>query len=103
MTPANPVLRKISCIVCVMALLSRMATGQDTPTASQPEKGLKDFYSAYFPIGVAVSPAVIKGPEAGLIKQHFNSITAENAMKMGPIHPREDYFNWAPADAIVDF
>jgi endo-1,4-beta-xylanase len=46
---------------------------------------------------------VLKGPEAALILKHFNSLTAENAMKMGPIHPEENRYNWAPADAIVSF
>jgi len=50
-------------------------------------KGLKDYYKKYFPIGVAVMPSNLKGDEAALILQQFNSLTAENSMKMGPIHP----------------
>jgi endo-1,4-beta-xylanase len=67
------------------------------------EKGLKDYYSNYFSIGVAVGPRNLTGDEAVLIKQQFNSITAENAMKMGPIQPREGFFNWQIADSIVNF
>jgi endo-1,4-beta-xylanase len=67
-------------------------------------KGLKDYYSAYFPIGVAVTPAQLADPaQRALILQQFNSLTAENAMKMGPLHPREDEYFWRDADAIVDF
>src|SRR5476651_909876 len=67
-------------------------------------KGLKDYYSKYFPIGVAVSPFSIKNKaESALILSQFNSITPENAMKMGPIHPEEDRYNWADADSIVAF
>ena len=59
-------------------------------------KGLKDFYQDYFPMGVAVYPeALDPGPESELIKEHFVSMTPENVMKMGPIHPQEDSFNWA--------
>jgi len=65
--------------------------------------GLKDYYKDYFPIGVAVSPRSLHTDEAALILQQFNSITAENAMKMGPIHPRENYFNWKDADSIAAF
>lgn len=81
-------------------------------TFSQPQKqtltitdvkGLKDYYAAYFPIGVAVSPRALKTDEAKLILQQFNSITAENAMKMGPIHPKEHEYNWAGADSIAAF
>ncbi|MDP4291136.1 MAG: endo-1,4-beta-xylanase [Bacteroidota bacterium] len=67
------------------------------------EKGLKDYYKDYFPIGVAVSPQNLQGPTASFIVKHFNSLTPENAMKMGPIHPQENRYYWNDADAIVDF
>lgn len=71
---------------------------------AQVQKGLKDYYQAYFPIGVAVNPRMLQeGPDAALIKTQFNSITPENAMKMGPIHPQEDKYFWKDADFIVDF
>ncbi len=67
-------------------------------------KGLKDYYENYFPIGVAVSPQSLKNQEErSLILQQFNSITPENAMKMGPIHPKEDEYYWKDADSIVAF
>jgi endo-1,4-beta-xylanase len=70
---------------------------------TESSKGLKDYYKDYFTIGVAVSPNALKTDEAALIISQFNSITAENAMKMGPIHPTEKEYNWAGADAIVEF
>lgn len=66
-------------------------------------KGLKDYYKNYFPIGVAVSTASIHGADSALIVKEFNSVTPENDMKMGPIHPSENVYNWKNADAIVDF
>jgi endo-1,4-beta-xylanase len=75
--------------------------GKGTPTGS--DKGLKDYFKNYFDMGVAVSPQSLKGPEAQLIREQFNSVTAENAMKMGPIHPEENRYNWEGADAIVNF
>src|SRR5208337_5253620 len=57
----------------------------------------------YFPIGVAVSPNSFKGLEDSIIIHEFNSLTPENAMKMGPIHPRESDYNWKDADSIVSF
>jgi GH35 family endo-1,4-beta-xylanase len=66
-------------------------------------KGLKDYYRGSFTIGVAVGPAALKSDEAGLILREFNSVTPENAMKMGPIHPAEDRFNWKDADSIAAF
>ncbi|MBO0938406.1 endo-1,4-beta-xylanase [Fibrella sp. HMF5335] len=74
------------------------------PSAGQSAKGLKDYYAAYFPIGVAVNPRMMQnGPESALILAQFSSMTPENAMKMGPIHPEENRYNWKDADAIVQF
>lgn len=67
-------------------------------------KGLKDYYKSYFPIGVAVSPRSLKDTTmTPLILNEFESMTPENAMKMGPIHPMENEYNWGPADEIVAF
>jgi len=67
-------------------------------------KGLTDYYANYFPIGVAVSPEALRQEkEASLILKQFNSITPENAMKMGPVHPKENEYYWKDADAIVAF
>jgi endo-1,4-beta-xylanase len=67
------------------------------------QKTLKDAYKDYFPIGVAVAPRNLSGPEADLIIRQFSSVTAENAMKMGPIHPEPDRYAWQDPDAIVAF
>jgi endo-1,4-beta-xylanase len=64
---------------------------------------LKEAYKDYFPIGVAVSPQAFTTDESGLIVEQFNSITPENAMKMGPIHPEENSYYWDDADKIIDF
>jgi len=66
-------------------------------------KGLKDYYQEYFPIGAAVKPGDLHSDEAKLIVNEFNSITAENAMKMGPLHPHENRYFWRDADSIVNF
>jgi endo-1,4-beta-xylanase len=70
---------------------------------SKPDKGLKDYYKDFFPIGVAVSPQALKTDQATLIVEQFNSMTPENAMKMGPIHPKENEYFWSHADSIVAF
>ena len=67
-------------------------------------QGLKDAYNGYFTIGVAVNQRNITTPdEQELIKREYNSITAENDMKPGQIHPKEGVWNWEPADRIADF
>lgn len=67
------------------------------------KEGLKSYYADYFPVGVAVSPWSLKTDEASLIRREFNSLTAENAMKMEPIHPKEDQYFWTHADSILAF
>ncbi len=76
---------------------------QEQYTNKDTTKGLKDYYHSYFPIGVAVSNYVLKTADTFLILKHFNSITPENAMKMGPIHPKENQYNWRDADSIIAF
>ncbi|WP_374760203.1 endo-1,4-beta-xylanase [Dyadobacter pollutisoli] len=67
------------------------------------QKTLKDAYKDFFPVGVAVSARGLTGPDADLITSQFNSITPENAMKMGPIHPEPNRYAWEGPDAIVAF
>lgn len=86
--------------IALILFLSLKVLAQQTGAS----KGLKDYYTDYFPVGVAVSPrSLIDSAERQLIINQFNSLTPENAMKMGPIHPRENTYNWKDADAIVDF
>ena len=53
--------------------------------------------------GVAIEPGEVAGDAtyASLVAREANSLTAENVMKWGPIHPQEDVWNFAPADAVV--
>ncbi|TGE06176.1 endo-1,4-beta-xylanase [Hymenobacter fodinae] len=87
------------------SLAALLVSGLGLLSSQRPasEKTLKEAYKNYFPVGVAVGAKQLKGSEAELIKQQFNSITPENAMKMGPIHPEENRYFWTDADAIVDF
>ena len=86
------------CFLFLLLVAFNSLTAQD-----KDQLGLKDYYKGHFSVGVAVTPQALKGPERELILKHFNTLTAENAMKMGPIHPREDTYNWQPADEIADF
>ncbi|MBQ6194765.1 MAG: endo-1,4-beta-xylanase [Prevotella sp.] len=66
--------------------------------------GMKDSYKDYFAIGVAVNQRNVSNPDQiALIKKEFNSITAENDMKPGEIHPKEGVWNWERADKIANF
>lgn len=100
--------RKINLAMLAFAILGSSAFVDSNVEIGKIEqrdstKGLKDFYQNYFPIGVAVSPQSLKAETGKLILKQFNSFTAENVMKPGPIHPEENRYNWAPADEIVNF
>ena len=73
------------------------------PPETPMQPGLKDYFRDDFPVGVAVAPRDLSGPGAPLILRQFNSLTPENAMKMAPIHPEPDRYNFVAADAIVAF
>jgi endo-1,4-beta-xylanase len=94
---------RLSLVYLILFLFFAADVTAQTVTAPPADKGLKDYFAKYFTMGVAVSPRSLNGEEATLILKHFESITAENAMKMGPIHPEENRYNWRDADAIVEF
>lgn len=78
-------------------------------SCSQPEEKeltFKDAFKSHFVVGVALNTDQVAGndPKAiELTKKQFNSIVAENCMKMESIHPQEDKFFWDEADAFVEF
>ena len=68
------------------------------------ESGLKDAYKKYFKIGVALNPRNITNDEQiAIVLKDFNSVTAENCMKPGELHPAPGVWNLAQADALADF
>jgi endo-1,4-beta-xylanase len=52
---------------------------------------------------VAATPLATDAEYAEVLRREFNAVTPENAMKWGPIHPARDRYDFAGADAIVDF
>lgn len=94
-------LSHIFLFVCVALFSNQLLQAQQN--GSTNEKGLKDYFKDYFVVGAAVSPRSLTGKDSAILVNEFNSITPENAMKMGPIHPEENRYSWRDADAIVDF
>ena len=67
-------------------------------------QSLKDAYKDHFMIGVAVNQRnVLEHDQMELIRQNYNSITAENDMKPQPTEPSKGEFNWEAADRIANF
>lgn len=69
--------------------------------------GLKDL--AGFPVGVAVpagnadNSLLRSQPRQALVDKHFDSLTAENIMKMAYLQPEQDRFDFTDADALVAY
>ncbi|MDP4089643.1 MAG: endo-1,4-beta-xylanase [Bacillota bacterium] len=64
---------------------------------------LAEAYKDYFKIGAAVTVNDLQGMHGDLLKKHFNSLTAENAMKFGEIHPEEDRYDFEKPDKMKEF
>lgn len=91
-------------LICgsMMAIAFSACTSLTTPAP----RALKTAYQDDFLVGAAVNEAITRGEDpasAEVLLQHFNSITAENVMKAEVISPSRGIYNFAPADAFVEF
>lgn len=84
-------------IILALSLLPLMAMAQQT---------LKSTVGKYFLIGTAINNDTAWGIDetsARVAKENFNSIVAENVMKMEELHPEENTYYWKQADRFVKF
>ncbi|GAB6878181.1 endo-1,4-beta-xylanase [Halorubrum gandharaense] len=58
-----------------------------------------------FDIGAAVAADPLRNDRGyrRLLMEEFNTVTAENAMKMGPMRPEPGVYDFTDADAVVEF
>ncbi len=90
-------MKKLSTIVLIASAVLMSACGPKDP-------GLKDAYKNYFKMGVAVTGRNVSDSTiSAMILKEFNSITAENCMKPGELHPAPGVWNFEEADKIADF
>jgi endo-1,4-beta-xylanase len=90
------------CTQCTPKLTATTSSVPNTTPQADMSKGLKDYFKNDFLVGVAVGSRSIR-QDSALIIREFNSLTAENDMKSGVIHPTEATYNWKNADDIVAF
>jgi len=67
---------------------------------------LKDAFKDDFRIGAALNESDFEETDtraAEIVKTQFNTISPENILKWGPVHPKPDEFNFKPADEYVTF
>lgn len=87
----------------ILSIIAGLFLGH--PGISQQDGlGLKEIFKDAFYFGTAISYRQASGEEQQawpLLEKHFNSITSENMMKWGPIHPEPDRYNFGSADQFV--
>ena len=79
-----------------MAIGVLLAISSSQIYSQQPT--LKDAFAGKFHIGTALNAQQIRGKDTAavrVIKSQFDAIVAENCMKMGPIHPKENVFDFS--------
>ena len=89
-----------------IAMLLTVALTSCNSTVTEQTPTLKDAYQGMFVIGTALNKGHNYGTDTlgiNLIKQHFNSIVAENCMKSMHIQPTEGVFFFDEADKFVEF
>jgi GH35 family endo-1,4-beta-xylanase len=97
--------RKVATLCAFLALASwPSAAWTQSPQDTTFVQGLKDVYKGFFTVGVAVNQRNVSDEEQmALIRKEFNSVTAENDMKPGELHPKEGVWRWEKADRIANF
>ena len=73
---------------------------------SLSQTSLKDAYKDAFMMGVAVNDGIVSGRDKDsqdIVVKQFNTITIENSMKAERINPKPGIFDYAHADAFVEF
>ena len=99
MKRSNTIVILMACAICAQTSFSQ--NNPDAGPAPKRPTGLKDAYAGKFLIGAAGDLRGYSEAELAHIKLHYNVITPENCMKPQLIHPSEDTYNWATADALV--
>jgi endo-1,4-beta-xylanase len=64
---------------------------------------LKGAFAGHFAIGAAIPGAELNDAERQLLGKQFTTVTPENCMKPQWLHPEEARYNFARADALVEF
>ncbi|SNC61207.1 endo-1,4-beta-xylanase [Hymenobacter gelipurpurascens] len=87
-------------------LLTSALAGVALGFVQKAQPTLKDTFKKDFYVGAALNYRQTNGQDAkatALIKQQFNTISPENLLKWGPVHPQPTTYNFKPADEYVAF
>jgi endo-1,4-beta-xylanase len=91
----------------LLALLAGVVpAGRGEAQVRPPGPTLRQAYADDFLHGTAVNDDIVSGRDAraqALVPLHFNAITLENSMKAEVGNPKPGVYDFAAADAFVDF
>lgn len=93
-------------IILLLLLFIVTTAYSQTGEMQTRQPGLKDAFGEQFLIGAALNTRQSSGRDTAavhIIKQHFNTIVAENCMKCEVIHPEKDRYDFTLSDQFVDF
>jgi endo-1,4-beta-xylanase len=92
--------------ICSASLLVTALAAAPIAQGSEPVPSIGEAFRKDFLVGAAINTWVLTNPpgkELDLVARQFTSLTAENCLKWGPIHPEPDRYDFAAADALVAF
>lgn len=94
-------------LLIIMAFfLASCGSTEQKEVSEENSLTLKEALKEDFMIGAALNYDQVYGREDSattIVKDHFNTISPENVLKMGPIHPEPTVYNFEPADKYVEF
>ena len=89
--------------IIASAICLLLTSGSISAQNNKSEIGLKDAYKDYFKVGVALNTRNFSEAEQQVTLANYNSVTCENAMKSGELHPKEGVWKWEGADSIANW
>lgn len=103
--PARKIMTKHTLIASFgLMMVSAAASLSAAPAGKLP--ALKEAAQGMFYVGAAINEHYIRETDqkgVAVVDQHFDSITPENVMKWGPIHPEPGRYDFELADKYVEF
>ncbi|KAK2035896.1 family 10 glycosyl hydrolase [Colletotrichum somersetense] len=90
-------------LVCLLAPITALAAPIEERQASQSIDKLFKAKGKQYYGNIGDSNLINNAKNAAVLKSDFGVLTPENSMKWQSIEPTQGKFNWAGADALVDF
>jgi len=95
---------RILTMMAVIVIISALFI--ECTSSTQQDSTLKNAFEGKFLIGVALNTQQVDGTDTlaqPIIKNHFNSVVAENCMKSEKIQPQQGVFTFDDADKFVAY